>query len=344
MSDVLRHKRELGRQGRLLSPIGNLEFIQFLPNTRAVWHMDEGKVGKAICLGCHDAPCIAFKGQNFDLDGELSTFPGDPSQDVCPVNAIDWKEGGETVEIDNERCVGCGLCALQCPYGAITLNVDGIAKVETADQEKVAIPAKTGTKHTQAKKQGVLSASGGYFLKNLPEIIAAQNDTQANRLVRNIFLSCGVAANIRRKGDTNMRMDGLLMFPSGQIGVFEIETSPSVLESPRALLEDMAVLNNRFCVPMAKIVPLSVISLFPNVRAEYYQVIDDIKNVLSVQCRTITIASLFILGWHFRTLEKMPPDLFITTAGKTDLLPSLKVLIPEMPDKEPHNGAYRPFK
>ena len=122
---------------------------------------------------------------------------------------------------------------------AITLEVDGKAMVETEDLDHVT-NFEIGTKHMEVKKQGVLSTSGAYFLKNLPEIISIQNDTRASLLVRNIWLSCGVVANIRRKGDTNMRMDGLLMFASGQIGVLEIETSSNVLESPRALLEDIA--------------------------------------------------------------------------------------------------------
>ena len=344
MSVVLRHKKELGRQGRLLSVAKKLEFIHVTPNTRSVWHMDGGKAGKATCLGCHDVPCISFREQSFDLGGELREFPGDPSKDVCPVDAIDWKEGGETVEIDNDRCVGCGLCALQCPYGAITLNENGIAKVETDDPDDVTVPAEAGVKHTPARKHGSLSASNGHFLKNLPEIIAVLNDTQITRLVRNIFLSSGVAANMRRKGDTNVRMDGLLRFPSGQIGVVEIETSPNVLESPRALLEDIAVLHNRYGIPMADIVPVSVIGAFPNVRSEYYQVIDDIANVLNIKCRSLTLGSLFILGWHFRSLEKMSENLFTTISGATDLLPSLKELISELPDAEPHRGSYRPFK
>ena len=201
MSDVLRQKREIGHQGRLFSPIGNLESIHFSPNTRAVWHMDDGKVGKAVCLGCHDTPCITFKEKNFELSGELSKFPGDPSKAVCPVDAIDWEEGSQSVKIDNDRCLGCGLCAMQCPYGAITLEVDGKAMVETEDLDHVTTPAEIGTKHMEVKKQGVLSTSGAYFLKNLPEIISIQNDTRASLLVRNIWLSCGVVANIRRKGD-----------------------------------------------------------------------------------------------------------------------------------------------
>ena len=36
---------------------------------------------------------------------------------VCPVHAI--KRADSVVYIDNERCVGCGLCTLACPYGGI---------------------------------------------------------------------------------------------------------------------------------------------------------------------------------------------------------------------------------
>ncbi len=35
----------------------------------------------------------------------------------------------QVVEIDEERCSGCGLCLGQCPYGALELNSRGIAEV-----------------------------------------------------------------------------------------------------------------------------------------------------------------------------------------------------------------------
>ena len=54
---------------------------------------------------------------------------------------------------------------MQCPYGAITLEVDGKAMVETEDLDHVTTPAEIGTKHMEVKKQGVLSTSGAYFLK-----------------------------------------------------------------------------------------------------------------------------------------------------------------------------------
>lgn len=42
---------------------------------------------------------------------------------VCEHNAISKSESG-AVLIDEEKCVGCGSCALACPYGMITLDLD----------------------------------------------------------------------------------------------------------------------------------------------------------------------------------------------------------------------------
>ena len=66
------------------------------------------------------------------LDDELGTFPSDPSRDVCPTDAINWDAAGEMPTIEAESCIGCGLCAVRCPYGAISLSPDGIAVVVCA--------------------------------------------------------------------------------------------------------------------------------------------------------------------------------------------------------------------
>ena len=41
---------------------------------------------------------------------------------VCEYNAILKSEFG-IILIDEEKCVGCGSCALACPYGMITLDL-----------------------------------------------------------------------------------------------------------------------------------------------------------------------------------------------------------------------------
>lgn len=59
------------------------------------------------CLHCEDAPCVT----------------------VCPTGAS-YKRGEDGIVLVNEdRCMGCGLCAWACPYGARELDADaGIMK------------------------------------------------------------------------------------------------------------------------------------------------------------------------------------------------------------------------
>ena len=345
MPDVVPHKTVLRRQGRLRDLVAVPTAIKFKPNKGATVVFTNGKLGQGTCLGCHDTPCMHMQEARLNIGGGLGHFPGDPSRDVCPCNAIDWDDAGEAPVIDKKNCIGCGLCVAQCPYGAISLTEEGFAVVEAGDPDGITVSGKTNeASHVIAKREGVLSGLETPFVRLMPENVGNLNDIQKTRLVRNMLVACVVAANMRRKGDTNIRMDGLIRFKSGHIGVVELETGPNMLESTRALLEDIAVLHNRYKVPMANIVPVSVITHFPSVRSEYYQVIDDIEKVLDIKCRTLTLGALCMLMWHFGTLDSLGDYLFGTKTDATDLYPSLSKLIPALPKKEPYSGAYRPVK
>lgn len=39
--------------------------------------------------------------------------------EVCPTGALSWNEEKESIEIDNNKCISCGLCENECPIGAI---------------------------------------------------------------------------------------------------------------------------------------------------------------------------------------------------------------------------------
>ncbi len=59
------------------------------------------------CLHCEDAACVT----------------------VCPTGASYKREEDGIVLVDEDRCIGCGLCAWACPYGARELDgSEGVMK------------------------------------------------------------------------------------------------------------------------------------------------------------------------------------------------------------------------
>jgi dimethyl sulfoxide reductase iron-sulfur subunit len=96
------------------------------------------------CTGCMSCD-VACKRENFTPPGvhwskvhiyETGTYPhsklrslptlcmhcDEPAcRKACPTGATTKRPDG-VVNIDNERCIGCGYCALACPYGARALN------------------------------------------------------------------------------------------------------------------------------------------------------------------------------------------------------------------------------
>lgn len=55
-----------------------------------------------VCMQCRDAPCVR----------------------VCPVGAIQLDPGIGAYRVDGDRCLGCRMCALVCPFAAITSDRD----------------------------------------------------------------------------------------------------------------------------------------------------------------------------------------------------------------------------
>ena len=310
--------------------------------------LGDGTTGRGTCLGCHDAPCITMAEEDLALPEVLRDFPGDPSRDVCPTGAIARNVSGEAAEIDANACIGCGLCVTRCPYGAVSLTPEGVAVVESSDPDGLTVAAGqalSSVGHVRTQRLGRIGPIRFPAMQRMPDSIEGLSSHVGTRFIRNLLIECGIQCRIRRPGDTNVRMDGVLATAEGRLGVLEIELGRAVMESPRELLEDVAVLHGRYGIEVGSIDPVSAITRLPNARSEYYRVMSDIEKVLNLRCRTVTVGALLAVIWQFEKVDRFTGDLFATVPSNTDLLPAMRVHMSDsIPKWEPYDGAYRPSK
>ena len=89
------------------------------PSARGAWlnrvhsyEVNDGDQSRTVhfpkaCLHCENAVCVK----------------------VCPTGASYKREEDGIVLVDGDQCIGCGLCAWACPYGARELDeLDGVMK------------------------------------------------------------------------------------------------------------------------------------------------------------------------------------------------------------------------
>ena len=119
------------------------------------------------CLHCEDAPCVT----------------------VCPTGASYKREADGIVLVNEDHCIGCGLCAWSCPYGAremdaaagvmkkCTLCVDRIYNDNLPEEDRVPACVRTcpaGARHfgdlgdPDSDVSQLVAARGGFDL--MPEM------------------------------------------------------------------------------------------------------------------------------------------------------------------------------
>ena len=173
MSDVVPHtktRKPGGKNREYCSPVIATDFdTGFQP---VYVNFNDSTRGRGTCLGCYDVPCITLVDRDFTLPESLKEFPGDPNRNVCPSDAINWDTFNEVVQVDRKACIGCGLCVSRCPYGAISLNSEGVAIVETSDPDDLTRTAldDTGiTRHLQPKRIGQIGSTISSSIKQIPK-------------------------------------------------------------------------------------------------------------------------------------------------------------------------------
>ena len=263
------------------------------------WLIYDKQISSA-CLRCANPPCISFS--RIETEVSFLDSPGNPNIDVCPVDAIHQNSVG-LPEINHDKCISCDICLCRCPVRAIRYDKAGKLKVATFINAEVFTSCSLDTQkqnlsrlqNTDLKIHHTLDAKR--LSKAIGEINqhCRSNTHMRNIIARNLLICLGLRAQSAVTGDTNMRLDLLFQFEEA-IGISEVEFNAPV-ESPRDILDGFAVVSNRHGQKKPNLTALILLDEFPNHRSDFYRMIDDIKTVLAVEIKVISITSLLALIW-----------------------------------------------
>ncbi len=159
------------------------------------------------------------------------------------------------------------------------------------------------------------------FLKNNKKM----NDKDKLLFIRDLLNAIDIKTKIKRIGDVNMRIDALGKLPDGKTAIFSIEFGNDALEVPRKILEDYAIMHNRYNIKKKDIVTFSILNLLPSKRSEYYKVLDDIKKITQIEIYTLPINFLNQMVQREETINDYNyKDFYISNTESSKLLKPLK--------------------
>jgi Fe-S-cluster-containing dehydrogenase component len=155
------------------------------------------------CLHCENAACVT----------------------VCPTGASYKRQADGIVLVDEDKCIGCGLCAWACPYGAremdpgvgvmkkCTLCIDRIYNENIAEAERE--PACVRTCPTRARHFGDLGDPESEVSKLVAErggfdLMAEMGYRPTNKYLPPRPRRCGEGESVKRLTPEPVAADGLL--------------------------------------------------------------------------------------------------------------------------------------
>ena len=241
------------------------------------------------CIRCPDTPCMTFK---TDINTRITNF-------VCPVDALSCASDGR-IEV-GDGCISCGICAVLCPVGAIKIEIDERANVlppslrlaEVLDDHNDFISRRNDLSKSINLDFPELDASVRRFSENSASL------TQAAfyRLVSSLFNALGVPTFLSAAGDTNNRIDLILIDAVSSLPVevkSATETRSINVKSIQQALENRIVLDQREFFPARSTDSSLVVGYsYPPVRSGVAELVSDIRTTYGVKIGLISIPVLY---------------------------------------------------
>lgn len=306
-----------------LSKESDIKSIVLTPETPAVWKHNNGYEQPATCLSCIDQPCISYKQEELKFS-ELNDFARDQTTNICATNAIDWPSSSDYPVINEDQCINCGLCAERCPAKAIYLTEKSavvnfsslLENTENIDEHYDSL------NHLKAAviSGNYLIPSQNSCVNSIEKInqLKVNENLGDNLLIRNILQALGVKSAAYRQGVQYSTVDIVGVYNGDYLAV-EVELDNSLIDTPRNLITSAAILYERHNWDKSNTKFLSVGLRFPNKREEFWNVIEDIDQILNIKINFATVLSLFFLIWLRKPFKIEKNQYFIHKNNKKNI-------------------------
>ena len=280
------------------------------------------------CVGCVDAPCLLFTQAELARVAPIESGVS-PDTAVCPTGAIRMNESRVPV-VDEAMCIGCGLCVVRCPFGAISVSPDdGIACVQAPHEPDFVYSNEIDLRLTRTRNQSIPSvlpvtsiqdASGDIsrqFMRFL-EVSQLLADSQRSMrlLARNSFLISDLPARLRNAGDTNAWID-MISSVGDRVLVVEIEPGQDTLDAVRRVLSGAAIAISRHNLDAKSVVGAVVFPRFPNSRVDFYRVLRDVRNRVGLTIVPVPVSMMQLSNRSGGTLLHQYLDSYIMSNAES---------------------------
>ena len=328
-------KQDLG-QGRkplAIADAKKITSIEIKHDEPSIIHLADGSKSVSACIHCPDQPCVSY--WDSENDDELTKqFRVDSTRYVCATNAIKWSYEHSQPQITIEDCVFCGVCASRCPTRAIYLSVEG-AKLVIQPQSVFTQEKSGGHEHTrrtlhQTPTKGVFLNESDELVAKILERFKSLGGRAAklipNLLTRNLFRTLNVPAEAYPQGVQYSTVD--VLSRKGNIyGAIEVELTSAVIDVPRNLAGDVAVLVARHGLSKSNLETYSVVGRLPQGREQYWMVVDDMESILGIKILTASILLLYMLVWALKELNVRDNKLLLSEKHGISLRPYLEEVL-----------------